>query len=223
MSFLVARDITKVYRMGSRGQIRALDEINCSIEQGSWTVITGPSGSGKSTLLNLLALLNRPTQGQVLLTDKEISNAPDTEQARLRRERFGIIFQDYQLLPCLTAWQNVALPLVPLELDRSQRKAKALKLLSRFGLTDRAYHLPFQLSGGEQQRVAVARALVGGADIIFADEPTSNVDAASADEILSFFDTLHEQGQTLVVASHDPALIKRSGRELKLSEGKLIT
>ncbi len=221
MSFLKARNLTKVYRMGSRGQIRALDDISCAILEGSWTVITGPSGSGKSTLLNLLALLDRPTRGQVLLTDKEISSAPETEQARLRRERFGIIFQDYQLVPRLAAWQNVALPLVPLELDNSQRKAKALKLLSRFGLTERAYHLPFQLSGGEQQRVAVARALVGGADVIFADEPTSNVDAATAGEILSFFSTLHEQGHTLVVASHDPELIKRSGRELKLVGGKL--
>jgi len=220
MSILAAENLYKIYQIGT-GHIRAVAGISLTFGQGSWTVITGPSGSGKSTFLALLAVLDRPTEGRVILEGTAISSVSDVEQARLRHQRFGVIFQDYQLLERLAAWENVALPLVPGGLSIRERKTRAIDMLASLGLENRVDHYPYQLSGGEQQRVAVARALINDPDIIFADEPTSNIDVAAADKLIEVFVTLHAQGKTLVVISHDPALIERAENILQFEQGCL--
>jgi len=219
---LETKNLSKVYTLG-RQQIHALTDADCRIEKGSWTTISGPSGSGKSTLLSLMAALDRPTSGSVMIEGEDISFASDVRQARYRKKRIGIVFQEYRLFQQVTAWENVAMPLVPTSKGRSQRQARAMELLAKVGLADRAEHLPRQLSGGERQRVALARALVHEPEILFADEPTANIDQNTAIQVMKLFAALRSLGQTLIVVSHDQELAQRGDKILTMENGRLLS
>ena len=222
MILLQGKALCKTYRIRSRAPVHALQNVSCEVPENSWITVTGPSGSGKSTLVALLAALERPTSGQVLIQGRDISLASDVEQSLYRRQRVGIVFQEYQLLEHLTGWENVAMPLMVTSMGRRQRKKRAMALLERLNLADRADHLPRQLSGGERQRLALARALVHDPEILFADEPTSNIDLAAARQVVDLFVELKKQGHTLVIISHDPELAQQGDQVLRLDRGRLV-
>lgn len=217
---LVAQQLTKEYRSGDHA-LAVLSDVSFSIEQGALVSIIGPSGSGKTTLLGLLAGLDTPTRGRVLLEDVDITRLNEDQRAQLRGERVGFIFQSFQLIPTLTAIENVQ---VPLEL-RGEPNAgrRARDLLARVGLADRLDHFPTQLSGGEQQRVAIARAFVNSPRILFADEPTGNLDSETGARIVALIEELNrESGSTVVIVTHDPALAARTRRIIRLSDGRVV-
>jgi putative ABC transport system ATP-binding protein len=218
---LQTKNLSKVYTLGG-SEIHALRDANCVIDRGSWTTICGPSGSGKSSLLSLLATLDRPTTGSVMFEGEDISFASDVRQAIYRKEKIGIVFQEYRLFEQVTAWENVAMPLVVTDMERGQRQTRALELLEQVGLEERANHLPRQLSGGERQRVALARALVHEPEILFADEPTANIDQDTANNVMELFRSIRSKGRTLVVVSHDPDMASRADKVLRMDNGRLI-
>jgi putative ABC transport system ATP-binding protein len=217
---LVARELTKQYRSGDT-TLTALDAVSFEIPQGSYVAIVGASGSGKTTLLGLLAGLDTPTSGRVLLDGADLGALTEDQRARLRGEKVGFVFQSFQLIPTLTALENVA---VPLELRGDSRaSARAGDVLARVGLTNRADHFPAQLSGGEQQRVAIARAFANHPRVLFADEPTGNLDATTGIRVIELLETLNrESGSTVVLVSHDAQLAARAGRILRLADGRVI-
>lgn len=217
---LVAKDLTKEYRSGDHA-LAVLTDVSFSIPQGALVSIIGPSGSGKTTLLGLLAGLDTPSRGQVLYDAVDITTLNEDQRAELRGERVGFIFQSFQLIPTLTALENVQ---VPLEL-RGEPNAgrRARDLLARVGLADRLDHFPTQLSGGEQQRVAVARAFVNAPRILFADEPTGNLDSETGAKIVQLIEELNrESGSTVVIVTHDPSLAARTSRIIRLSDGRVV-
>lgn len=216
---LRCRQLTRVLDSGA-SQLTVLDGVDFAIEAGEFTAILGPSGSGKSTLLGLLAGLDRPTSGGVELDGEELSTMGEDQLARLRKERVGFVFQNFQLLPNLTARENV---LVPLELlGHAEAGARADELLAAVGLSERGHHYPAQLSGGEQQRVALARAFSGRPQLLLADEPTGNLDAASGAMVLELLEDLRRrEGVTLVLVTHDPGVAARADRRLYLAGGRL--
>lgn len=217
---LVAKDLTKEYRSGDHA-LAVLRDVSFSIPQGALVSIIGPSGSGKTTLLGLLAGLDTPSRGQVLYDAVDITTLNEDQRAQLRGERVGFIFQSFQLIPTLTALENVQ---VPLEL-RGEPDAgrRARDLLARVGLADRLDHFPTQLSGGEQQRVAVARAFVNAPRILFADEPTGNLDSETGAKIVQLIEELNrESGSTVVIVTHDPSLAARTSRIIRLSDGRVV-
>ncbi|MEN8191077.1 MAG: ABC transporter ATP-binding protein [Thermodesulfobacteriota bacterium] len=221
MKLLEGVDLSKHYRLGHDHQIWGVREVSLSVRQGDWLVISGPSGSGKSTLLALLAALDRPTSGQVFYKGEDLSRANDVRLANYRKEEIGIVFQEYHLFEELTALENIGLPLVAGPMTAKQRTAKAMELLERVGLAERASHLPRQLSGGERQRVALARALVRSPQLIFADEPTSNIDQKTSAMVLALLRELNNQGHTLVVISHSPEMIGAASQRLGLENGSI--
>lgn len=212
--------IARRYPTGS-GQLTVLEDISFSVAAGERIAVVGPSGSGKSTLLGLMAGLDAPSDGRVLVEGRDLAQLSPSKLARLRGERMGFVFQSYRLLPTLTALENIA---VPLDLaGRADADATARAWLARVGLAERADHLPAKLSGGEQQRVALARALAPGPALVFADEPTGNLDSrtgAAMTELL--FGLVAESGATLVLVTHDLALAGRAGRRIELSDGRLV-
>jgi putative ABC transport system ATP-binding protein len=211
--------LSKSYVSGGR-DLRVLDAITFAIEAGGHAAILGPSGSGKTTLLGLLAGLDAPTQGQVELDGQDLGTLAEDERARLRRDKIGFVFQSFHLLPTLTARENVE---VPLELRGQSGRARALELLERVGLRDRAHHYPAQLSGGEQQRVALARAFVHHPLVLFADEPTGNLDADNGQRVIELMSELNrDEGTTLVLVTHDLELAARARRVIRLSHGRLV-
>src|SRR5262245_38222275 len=222
MSILEVRLLRKIYRAGSAGEIRALDDVTLAVPAGSFTLLNGPSGSGKSTLLAILGQLERPTSGQVIFQGRDLSRCSDVELARCRRQ-FGFVFQDFALIPGLPVWDNITYPLVPLGLIRSERYRIAGELLTRFGLSNKATVRPRELSGGEQQRVAVARALAGKPEVVLADEPTSNLDDDSALAVADLLRQIHGSGTTVVAASHDSRLAVLATRVATLSAGRLTS
>jgi putative ABC transport system ATP-binding protein len=217
---LVARQLTKEYRSGTT-QLAVLRDVSFAIPQGTFVAIVGPSGSGKTTLLGLLAGLDTPTRGTVVLDGTDLSTLSEDGRAQLRGARVGFIFQSFQLIPTLTAQENVQ---VPLELrGEADAAARARELLSRVGLAERASHFPAQLSGGEQQRVAIARAFINRPRILFADEPTGNLDAATGARIVELLESLnHESGATVVLVTHDAALAARAGRKIAMRDGAVV-
>lgn len=219
---LQARNLSKRYILSGNHTVHALQNASMELKQGSWLAITGPSGSGKSTLLALLAGLDRPTTGEVLLEGENISQANDVRLARYRKEKIGIIFQEYQLFEELNSLENVSMPLVVTPMTVTQRHAKAMALLETVGLADRAAHLPRQLSGGERQRVAVARALVHDPQIIFADEPTSNIDKKAADTVMDLFDSFKGAGKSLIVVSHSQQLSMAADTQIQMESGRIV-
>jgi putative ABC transport system ATP-binding protein len=218
---LLARDLTKEYRSGDT-KLAVLRDVSFSIPQGSFVAIVGPSGSGKTTLLGLLAGLDTPTRGQVLLDNADLTALSEDQRAKLRGEKVGFVFQSFQLLPTLTALENVQ---VPLELRGESGAAdRARELLHRVGLGDRLHHFPMQLSGGEQQRVAIARAFSNAPRILFADEPTGNLDSDTGGRIVELLEALNrESNATIVLVTHDHALASHAQRIIRLSDGRVIS
>jgi putative ABC transport system ATP-binding protein len=214
------RGLCKHYRHGSQAEVRALDQVSLGIECGSFTVVTGPSGSGKTTLLALLGALERPTSGRVYFDSYDLTDCSDVALARARR-RMGFVFQDFALIPNLTAEENISYPLIPRGVPRTERKRRARSTLAQLGLEDKLAVRAWELSGGEQQRVAIARALAGEPEVILADEPTSNLDADASSALLAIFRTFHAVGKTLVLSSHDPAVIALATRMHQLHRGSL--
>lgn len=215
------KKLTKIYGLSGGHQVTAINDVSCSIPKGKWTTIAGPSGSGKSTLLGLMAALDRPTTGEVFVDGHDISFCSDLVQARYRKKKIGIVFQEYNLFEELTSLENVAMPLVVTNMSRKKILERAKRLLDRVGLAGRVEHLPRQLSGGERQRVAIARALVYDPEIIFADEPLSNIDDEAQEEIISIFKELQGRGRSLVVISHDPKVVESSDHIIRLDGGRL--
>ncbi len=220
MLLFETRGLCKYYRGGSRSEVRALDEVSLGIERGGLTVVTGPSGSGKSTLLALLGALERPTRGNVFFDAKDLTAGSDVALARARR-RMGFVFQDFALIPNLTAEDNIVYPLIPRGVPRAERLKRARAALARMGMEEKLTMRARELSGGEQQRVAIARALAGEPEVVLADEPTSNLDAEAAQTLLAIFQELHAQEKTLVLSSHDPAVLALATRVYELRKGKL--
>jgi len=201
--------------------VRALDAIALTIQRGEFVAVTGPSGSGKSTLLHVLSLLDTPSAGRYEIDGVDVSVLGDTQRARLRNQRIGLVFQAFQLVPHLTVAENVELPLVYRGLDRKLRLARSREAIERVGLGRRLTHLPDELSGGEQQRTAIARALVGDPDVLLADEPTGNLDEAATDGVLGLFRDAHRAGTTIVVVTHNARVACRADRRYEMSAGRL--
>ncbi|HVB90878.1 MAG TPA: ABC transporter ATP-binding protein [Acidimicrobiales bacterium] len=213
--------VTKVYRTGAIA-VAALRGVSLSIAPGEYVAVVGPSGSGKSTLMHILGCLDTPTSGTYRLAGEQVSAMSEGALAEVRNRRIGFVFQQFNLLASLSAWQNVELPLAYAGVHRAERRDLAMAALGRVGLASRVHHRPGELSGGQQQRVAVARALVTEPDLILADEPTGNLDSVSAGDVLSLMDELHEAGRTLVLITHDVGVASASGRVLGIHDG-LVT
>ena len=218
---LIARDLTKSYHSGEH-ELTVLRDVSFTIPQGAFVAIVGPSGSGKTTLLGLLAGLDTPSRGAVILDEVDFTRLDEDARARVRGEKVGFVFQTFQLIPTLTAQENVQ---VPLELRGEPRAAeRAIELLRRVGLGDRTHHFPTQLSGGEQQRVAIARAFVNAPRILFADEPTGNLDSDTGARIVELLESINrELGSTIVLVTHDASLAARAQRVIRLSDGRVVS
>jgi putative ABC transport system ATP-binding protein len=222
MALIELRDVTKAYKRDAI-EIPVLDRMSMSIEAGEYVALMGPSGSGKSTLLNLLAGIDRPTRGSVRVGDTEISTLSERALATWRARHIGFIFQLYNLIPVLTAFENVELPLLLTSLTKKQRRDHVMTALGIVGLADRDSHYPRQLSGGQEQRVAIARAIVTDPTLLLADEPTGDLDAKSAAEVLSLLQRLNQEfKKTIVMVTHDPHAAERAGRQLHLEKGTFV-
>ncbi len=218
-----ARDLTREYRMG-QSIIRAVNGISLDIESGAFVALLGASGSGKSTLLNLIAGLDRPSSGSMTVHGRELAQMPAEDLARYRRHDVGMVFQAFNLIPTMTLLENVELPMRFAEIDRAERAARAQQALERVGLSPRLVHRPVELSGGEQQRACIARALVNRPSILLADEPTGNLDSRTGEEIMNYLRECHtSQGLTVLLVTHERALADRyAQRILTLADGRLV-
>ena len=214
-------DVSKVYGSGEVA-VEALRGVSFVVREGELVAIMGPSGSGKTTVLGILGCLDRPTTGSYRLAGQEVSALDETRRARVRAERIGFVFQAYNLLPRSTAFRNVELPLVYAGVSARERRGRALETLGEVGLADRAHHLPTQLSGGEQQRAAIARALVVHPSVVLLDEPTGNLDSASAEEVLTILERVNRQGATMVIVTHSSEVASRASRVLRLADGQVV-
>ena len=213
MSLLELKNISKIY-----GDLKALDNVSISVEKGEWVAIMGPSGSGKSTMMNIIGCMDKPTLGEVLLDGVDIAKESSKKQTDIRRDKIGLIFQQFHMVNYLTAVENVMVSQYYHSLPDEQ---EALEALEKVGLRERAHHLPSQLSGGEQQRVCVARALINHPELILADEPTGNLDEANENIVLDLFAQLHAEGTTLIVVTHDPEVAEAAQRTIVLEHGRV--
>lgn len=214
-------NIKKTYHMGKGVTVDALRGVNLAIREGEFVSVLGPSGSGKSTLLHIMGLLDSPTSGKRYIDDIETSTLSEDEEARIRGEKIGFVFQTFNLIPSLTALENVELPLMLCRRQCPSRKEKAIEVLKQVGLGDRLNHHPNELSGGQRQRVAIARALVNDPQLILADEPTGNLDSKTGNEILMLLKNLHEQGRTIVIITHDQYITKVTNRVVRIRDGMI--
>jgi putative ABC transport system ATP-binding protein len=203
-------------------EFKALDGIDLTIQRNEYVALIGPSGSGKSTLMNLLGCLDTPSEGKYILNGRDTSAMNDNELAKVRNQEIGFVFQSFHLLPRMSVLHNVMQPLVYRGIPKTERVKMATEALGKVGLSDRMGHRPNQLSGGQRQRVAVARALVGNPSILLADEPTGNLDSKTSAEIMALFDQLHQQGQTVIVVTHEPDIAAHCHRTLRVSDGKIV-
>ena len=213
MSLLQLKNISKIY-----GELKALDDVSLEVENGEWLAIMGPSGSGKSTLMNIIGCMDKPSVGEVILDGRDIAKESDKGLTEIRREKIGLIFQQFHLVNYLTAVENV---MVAQYYHSLPDEKEALEALERVGLADLAKHLPSQLSGGEQQRVCIARALINHPEIVLADEPTGNLDEANENIVIDIFKQLHNEGTTLIVVTHDPEVGEVAQRMIVLDHGKI--
>lgn len=216
------QDLKKTYIMGAQ-TINALETITLDIHKNEYVALMGPSGSGKSTLMNLLGCLDTPTSGNYVLNEESVSEMTDAELASVRNKEIGFVFQTFNLLPRLSSLENVALPLVYAGMSRSKRLDRAQEMLDAVGLGDRVHHKPNELSGGQRQRVAIARALVNNPSIILADEPTGNLDTKTSIEIMEIFEKIHEQGNTIILVTHEPDIAEHAHRVVRLRDGLVET
>jgi putative ABC transport system ATP-binding protein len=214
------KDIKKSYFMGKQ-ELQVLKGINIDIQKNEYVALMGPSGSGKSTLMNILGCLDSPTSGTYILSNNDVSTMLDNDLAEIRNKEIGFVFQQFNLLPRLTALENVALPLVYAGISRKLRTEMAKEVLSKVDLTDRSHHKPNELSGGQCQRVAIARALVNNPSIILADEPTGNLDSKTSHEIMEIFNKIHQDGNTVVLVTHEDDISKFAHRIIRLRDGVL--
>ena len=222
MSLVELRNVSKIYHLGGE-EIRALDDVTLDIEGGEFISIIGPSGSGKSTLMHILGCLDSPTHGTIKLDGVMIEKASRNQLAAIRNQKIGFVFQFFNLLPKLNVLQNVELPMIYSGISRDERIDRAMKALKLVELENRTKHRPFQLSGGQQQRVAIARALVNNPKIVFADEPTGNLDSHTGNAILQLFRKLSEEGRTIALVTHDPTIAARTKRRIEIRDGKIAT
>jgi len=214
--------VWRTYRVGE-GEVHALRQVSLAIASGEHVAVIGPSGSGKSTLLHVVGCLDRPTAGRYSFDGREVGALPDEERSQLRRHRIGFVFQFFHLLARLTAQGNVELPMLFAGVPRDQRRERATRALKRVGLSHRAGHRPDQLSGGERQRVAIARSVVMEPSLLLADEPTGNLDRASALEVMDLLEEMNRGGLTLVVVTHDAAIAERARRQVRMSDGEIVS
>jgi putative ABC transport system ATP-binding protein len=218
MALIEIKQLNKTYIMGHE-VVEALKDVSFQINKNEYVALMGPSGSGKSTLMNLIGCLDTPTRGTYMLHDKAVSSMTDNELAEVRNKEIGFVFQTFNLLPRLSALDNVALPLIYAGISKAKRLEKARKALESVGLKDRMLHKPNELSGGQRQRVAVARALVNDPSIILADEPTGNLDTKTSYEIMELFAELHKQGNTVILVTHEPDIAEHAHRVIRLRDG----
>ena len=220
MPLVELRNVSKIYHLGGE-EIRALDDVSLDIDSGEFISIIGPSGSGKSTLMHILGCLDSPTRGTINLDGLMIHHAPPAELARIRNRKIGFVFQFFNLLPKLNVLQNVELPMIYSGVTAQQRRERAMEALKLVSLENRSKHRPSQLSGGQQQRAAIARALVNEPKIIFADEPTGNLDSHTGEAILQLFRQLSQQGRTIALVTHDPEIAAVTPRRVEIRDGKI--
>ncbi len=221
MALIELTEVTKKYTVGSQ-EIRALDGVDLTIQQGEYCAIIGPSGSGKSTLMHLLGCLVTPTTGRVVIDGVDVSQASDGRLAEMRNEKIGFVFQSFNLLPKFNVLDNVELPMIYSGKSAKERRSRAIDAIERVGLTERMKNTPLQLSGGQMQRVAIARALVNDPKIIFADEPTGNLDSRTGGTILALFRELVAQGRTIVLVTHDNEIAANAPRRIVIRDGKIV-
>ncbi|GAA2479231.1 ABC transporter ATP-binding protein [Terrabacter carboxydivorans] len=214
-------EVGKTYRSGSLA-VDALRGVDLTVEEGEYVAVMGPSGSGKSTLMHILGCLDVPSSGRYRLAGEDVSDMEERQLADIRNRRIGFVFQQFNLLPAMSAWRNVELPLVYAGVPRAERRARALEALGRVGLSERVAHRPGELSGGQQQRVSVARALVTDPSLILADEPTGNLDSVSTTDVLGLFRELHEQGRTVVLITHEPDVAAQAERVIHILDGQVV-
>ncbi|OHB57180.1 MAG: macrolide ABC transporter ATP-binding protein [Planctomycetes bacterium RBG_13_44_8b] len=214
------KDLTRIYKVGVE-RIHALDGVSLDIWENEYVAIMGPSGSGKSTMMNVLGCLDRPTAGSYMLDEQDITTMSDAALARVRNERIGFVFQSFELLGRLSALKNVEIPLIYSRDGWWSRRKRAKQALERVGLSDRMKHKPNQLSGGEKQRVAVARALICNPSILLADEPTGNLDSKTSDSIMALFDQLHSEGQTIIIVTHEESVACHAKRIIHMRDGRV--
>jgi putative ABC transport system ATP-binding protein len=216
------RDLKKTYQMGDE-TVAALAGVSLSFPRGSYLAITGPSGSGKSTLMNILGGLDRPTSGQYLFEDEDVSHLDDDGLAHFRNQRIGFVFQSFQLLPRYSALQNVELPMVYAGIDVKERRERAAEMLAKVGLADRRHHRPTQMSGGQQQRVAIARSLANHPDLLLADEPTGALDSSTGKDVMALFEQLNSDGLTVILVTHDANVAARARRRVGFRDGLIVS
>ncbi len=219
---LRVRNLSKTYMQG-KIPVHALSDVSFDVEKGEFLSIVGPSGSGKSTLLSMIGLLDKPTGGSVFIDDTEITKVRESEVPKIRREKIGFVFQHFNLIPTLTALENVDIAMRFARVPKSERKRRAVELLTQMGIADRTNHKPSELSGGEQQRTAIARALSNHPAIILADEPTGEVDTKTRDMIVKLLKELSEEGHTILVVTHDTAVAQQTGRIITMRDGMIET
>jgi len=212
--------VCKSFHLGD-STVHALDKVDLRIEQGEYLSVMGPSGSGKSTLLNILGLLDRPDSGSYLLNGVDTMSLDENERARLRREQIGFVFQSYHLIPRLTARENIELPLMLTGVSAKQRHLRVATIMEKLGIAGRSHHLPNQLSGGERQRVAIGRSIIMEPGVLLADEPTGNLDSRSGHEVTQILEALNNDGITLLVVTHDPAMGERARRRIRMVDGAI--
>ena len=215
------KNVTKIYNGGKAGEVKALDNVSLSIADGEFVAVTGESGSGKSTLLNLIGALDAPTQGDVIVGGRDISRLFEEQAAKFRRENVGFVFQGFYLEESFSVLVNVEIPLILRGAEEKAREARAREMLAKFDLADKADALPAQLSGGQMQRVCIARALAGGAQLILADEPTGNLDSKSGSAVMDVFRTLAQEGVTVVMVTHNKEFAARCDRVIELKDGRV--